>query len=156
MQDYTALKDAIATCRAAEQGFRGAANSVKTPTLRGMFEQYSIQRGEFANELLRAARGLGLDVGNPYGISGMLHAGWMELKGAFTGQGDRRILEECERGEEYALDTYRQALRLNLHPEIRAILQRQIADIETARVHIGTLIDTFVRDTADDRTRKAG
>jgi uncharacterized protein (TIGR02284 family) len=155
MQDYTALKDVIATCRAAEQGFRGAANAAKTPMLRGMFEQYSIQRGEFANELLRASRGLGLNVGNPYGLSGMLHAGWMELKGALTGHSDRQILEECERGEEYALDTYRQSLRLNIHPEVRDILQRQISDIENARVHIGTLIDTFVRESADDQTHKA-
>jgi uncharacterized protein (TIGR02284 family) len=155
MQDYNALKDAIATCRAAEQGYRGAAKSVKTPTLRGMFEQYSMQRAEFANELLGAARDLGLNVGNPFGISGMLHAGWMELKGAFTGHSDRQILEECERGEEYALDTYRGALQLNIHPETRTILQRQIADLETARAHIGSLIDTFVKESADNQTRKA-
>ena len=50
MQDYTALKEVIGICRAAEQGFRGAANSIKTPALRAMFEQYSQQRGDFANE----------------------------------------------------------------------------------------------------------
>ena len=155
MQDFTALKDVIGICRAAEQGFRGAANAVKTPVLRGMFEQYSMQRGEFANELLRAGRDLGLEVDNPVGISGVLHAGWMELKGALTGHSERQILEECVRGEEMSLKTYRQALNMSIHPEIRAIFQRQLSGLESARARIGSLLDTSVSETAGDRTRKA-
>jgi uncharacterized protein (TIGR02284 family) len=155
MQDYTALKDVIGICRAAEQGFRGAANSVKTPTLRNMFEQYSIQRGEFANELLHAGRSLGLEVDNPLGLTGMLHAGWMELKGALTGHSERQILEECERGEDMSLKTYRQALNMNINPELRAILQRQAADVETGHTHIRSLRDSAARETTTDRTRQA-
>src|SRR5579883_2967097 len=136
MQDYTALKDVIGICRAAEQGFRGAANSVKTPSLRSMFEQYSEQRGEFADELIHAGRSLGLDIENPQGLSGMLHAGWMELKGALTGHSEHQILEETERGEDLSLKTYRQALNMSLNEEIRSILQRQVAEIESAHMRI--------------------
>jgi uncharacterized protein (TIGR02284 family) len=155
MQDYTALKDVIGICRAAEQGFRGAANSVKTPALRTMFEQYSIQRGEFANELLTAGRSLGLEIDNPVGISGVLHAGWMELKGAFTGHSEHQILEECERGEDFSLKTYRQALNMNINPEVRAILQRQVAEVEIAHVRIRSLRDSSAAETTSGRTRQA-
>ena len=155
MQDYTALKDVIRICRAAEQGFRGAANAIKTPALRTMFERYSIQRGEFANELLYAGRNLGLEVDNPVGLSGVLHAGWMELKGALTGHSERQILEECERGEEMSIKTYRQALNMNINPEIRAILQRQVAEIESAHARIHSLLDASAAETTGDRTRKA-
>lgn len=155
MQDYNALKDVIGICRAAEQGFRGAANSVKAPTLRNLFEQYSTQRGEFADELLRAGRDLGIDIANPIGISGALHAAWMELKGAFTGHSERQILEECERGEDLSIKTYRQALKMNMDPEIRTILERQVADLESARARIGSLLDTCAGETTNDRTRKA-
>ena len=155
MQDYTALKDCIGICRAAEQGFRGAANSVKDPSLRSMFEQLSEQRGDFANELIHAGRTLGLDLDNPMGLSGMLHAGWMELKGALSGHSEHQILEECERGEDLSLKTYRQALNMNLNEEIRAILQRQVAQIETAHTRIRSMRDSTSRDMRDDRTRTA-
>jgi uncharacterized protein (TIGR02284 family) len=154
MQDYTALKDVIGICRAAEQGLRGAANSVKTPVLRTMFEQYSQQRGDFANELLRAGRSLGLDIENPVGISGVLHAGWMELKGAFTGHSERQILEECDRGEELSLKTYHQALNMNIDPVVRNILQRQVAEVEIAAVRIHSLRDGAAGQTAE-WTRRA-
>jgi uncharacterized protein (TIGR02284 family) len=155
MQDYTALKDVIGICRAAEQGFRGAANAVKTPSLRNLFEQLSEQRGDFAHELIHAGRSLGLEVEDPMGLSGMLHAGWMELKGALTGHSEHQILEECERGEDLSLKTYRQALNMDINPEIRAILQRQITDVENAHVRIRSLRDRSARESSTDQTRQA-
>lgn len=155
MQEYNALKDCIGICRAAEQGFRGAANSVKSPSLRNLFEQYSEQRGEFANELIHAGRSLGLEVDNPVGVTGMLHAGWMELKGALTGHSEHQILEETERGEDLSLKTYRQALNMNVNPEVRAILERQVAEIETAHTRIRSLRDSTAGGMTDDQTRTA-
>jgi uncharacterized protein (TIGR02284 family) len=155
MQDYTALKETIGICRAAEQGFRGAANSVKTPTMRDLFEQYSEQRAEFANELMHAGRSLGLEVDDPVGLSGVLHAGWMELKGVLTGHSEHQILEECERGEDLSLKTYRQALNMNINQEIRQILQRQVSDIEIAHAKIRSLRTSIGRDIGVDQTRKA-
>jgi uncharacterized protein (TIGR02284 family) len=155
MQDYNALKDVIGICRAAEQGFRGAANSVKVPALRSMFEKYSTQRGEFADELLEAGRDLRIEIANPIGISGALHAGWMELKGALTGHSERQILEECERGEDLSLKTYRQALNMNIYPEIRTILQRQVAEVESVRSRIGSLLDTYTSETTNERSGRA-
>ncbi len=70
MQDYTAVKDVISVCRDAEQGFRGAANAVKSPTLKALFEEYSAQRGRFATDLIRVARDLGMDIANPSGTAG--------------------------------------------------------------------------------------
>jgi uncharacterized protein (TIGR02284 family) len=69
MQDYSAVKDVIAICRDAEQGFHGAANAVKSPLLKELFEQYSVQRGQFASELLEAARSIGMEISNPSGRS---------------------------------------------------------------------------------------
>jgi len=155
MQDYTALKEVIGICRAAEQGFRGAANSVKTPALRNLFEQLSEQRSEFAKELIHAGRSEGIEVENPIGLSGVLHAGWMELKGALTGHSEHQILEECERGEDLSLKTYRQSLNMDIGPEIRAVLDRQLADVEVAHARIRSLCDESARDTARDRTRRA-
>lgn len=155
MQDYTALKDVISICRDAEQGFRGAANSVNSPALRNLFEEYSLQRAEFANELIHAGRTLGLVLDNPVGVGGVLHAGWMELKGMLTGHSEHQILTETARGEEMSLKTYRQALNMVLTDEIRAILQRQVAEVEKASERIHTLRDATAQTTPSDQTRTA-
>ena len=141
MQDYSALKDTIAICRDAEQGFRGAANAVKTPTLKALFEEYSAQRGRFATDLLRVARDLGIDVPNPGGAAGVLHAGWMELKGMLTGHSEHRILVETERGEDLSERTYHEALAMTLSEELRTLVTEQFAEIERAHRRIRELRD---------------
>jgi len=50
--DYsTAINKVIAVCKDAEEGFRGAANAVKNPSLVSLFNRLSSQRAGFANEL---------------------------------------------------------------------------------------------------------
>jgi uncharacterized protein (TIGR02284 family) len=147
VQDYTAIKDVVSICRSAEQGFRGAANSVKSPLLKSLFEEYSVQRGEFAQELRQAAREMGMDVEDSSGLGGMLHAGWMELKAALTKHDEHRILEETERGEDLSLRTYRESLGLNLSEQVRVILERQLGEVQAAHNRIRSLRDTLAKET---------
>lgn len=141
MLDYTAIKDVVAICRDAEQGFRGASNAVKTPALKNLFERLSQERGEFADELLHAARSLNMDIPNPSGVGGMVHAGWMELKSVLSRNDERAILVETARGEEMSLKTYRDALNMALASGIREILQRQAASVQQSHDRIVSLRD---------------
>ncbi len=154
MQEYSALKNVLGICRDAEQGFRGAANSVKTPALKTLFEEYSAQRGSFANDLTRVARSLGIDVPNPSGVAGALHAGWMELKGALSGHSEHQILVETERGEDLSMKTYREALAMNISDELRSVLQEQFAQIQQSHDRIRNLRDSTAGIT-EERTRHA-
>ncbi len=153
MQDYTAIKDVIGICRDAEQGYRGAANAVKSPLLKGLFEEYSIQRGEFANQLRQAARSMGMEVPDTSGIGGVLYAGWMELKGALSRNDEHQILVETERGEDFSVRAYRQALALNLSEEVRTIVQDQFAEIQRAHDQIRALRDTTGKGQAPEETQ---
>ncbi len=151
--DYaSAINGVIHICRDAEQGFRGAANAVKDATLKNMFEQYSEQRANFAKELQRAARTLGIDVSNPTGMAGVLHAGWMELKGVLTGHSEHEILVETERGEDLSLKRYRAALDANPPEAIRTIVELQFAQVQEAHNRIRALRDSF----AEHRTTMRG
>ena len=153
MQDYSAVKDVIAICRDAEQGFRGAAKAVKSPVLKELFEQYSLQRGGFANELHEAARAQGIDVSDTSGVGGVLHSGWMQLKGALTDHSEHQILQETERGEDLSLKTYREAVAMNLSADTRTILVRQMAEVERAHSNIRSLRDSTAK--SGERTRTA-
>src|SRR5207237_6123707 len=128
-----------AICRDAEQGFRGAADAVTDPMLKTMFEQYSLQRGAFANELQTAVTTMGFDPTHPSGVAGVLHGAWMTLKGALTGNSAHAILVEAERGEDWSVKTYRDALATEMPIELRPIVERQYNQVQEAHNHIKTL-----------------
>lgn len=146
MLDYTAIKDVVAICRDAEQGLRGAANAAQTPTLKQFFDRLSLERGQFANELLQLARGMNLDIPNPSGIGGAVHAEWIELKGLLSRHNEHEILFDVARGEDWSLKAYRQALNLSLADNVREVLQRQAALVEKDHNEILRLRDGTARD----------
>ncbi len=147
--DYTsAINSVIHICRDAEQGFRGAAKAVTDPTLKNTFEQYSEQRANFAKELVRAATTLGIDVSDSTGVAGVLHAGWMELKGALTGHSPHQILSETERGEDLSISRYRAALDARPPEGIRSVLESQFQEVQEAHSRIRALRDSYAQDKA--------
>ncbi len=143
LQDYAlAVHDVITVCRDGEQGFRGAAQAVKSATIREMFERYSAQRAQFATELQGAVKALGFETINPQGLGGVLYAGWINLKGLLTGHDVHAILVEAERGEDWTLKTYRAALGRTLPPEIASIMQKQFEEVQEAHDQIKRLRDS--------------
>lgn len=142
LQDYAqAVHDVITVCRDGEQGFRGAAQAIKAPTMKEMFEQYSVQRGQFAAELQAAVKALGFETIDPQGLGGVLYAAWINLKGLVTGNDVHAILVEAERGEDWSLKTYRTALGKTLPPGIAAIVQKQFEQVQEAHDRIRSLRD---------------
>jgi uncharacterized protein (TIGR02284 family) len=140
LQDFAqAVHDVISTCRDAEQGFRGAAHETTTPSIKEMFEQYSAQRAQFAVELQGAVKAMGFEATDPQGLGGMLHASWISLKSKVTRHDVHGILVEVERAEDWSLKTYRVALGKTLPPEIGAIVQRQLEEVQAAHDRIKSL-----------------
>jgi|SRR5580692_4910560 uncharacterized protein (TIGR02284 family) len=142
LQDFAqAVHNVISSCRDAEQGFRGAAQAVKDPAMKEMFEQYSVQRAQFAVELQGAVKALGFEATDPQGLGGMMHASWISLKSMVTGHDVHGILVETERGEDWSLKTYRTALSTTLPAEIGAIIQKQLDQVQAAHDRIKSLRD---------------
>jgi uncharacterized protein (TIGR02284 family) len=54
-----------------------------------------------------------------------MHRGWVDLKAATTGRDTTAILEEVERGEDYAKSRYAEALQRDLPAGARAVVERQ-------------------------------
>jgi uncharacterized protein (TIGR02284 family) len=143
LQDYAqAVHDVITVCRDGEQGYRGAAQAVKVPTIKEMFEQYSAQRAQFAAELQGAVKALGFETINPQGLSGVIYGSWINLKGLLTGHDVHGALVEAERGEDWTLKSYRAALGKTLPPEIASIIQKQFEEVQEAHDRIRTLRDS--------------
>jgi uncharacterized protein (TIGR02284 family) len=58
---------------------------------------------------------------------------------ALDGADDRAVVAECERGEAVALEAYRAALGGDMPANVRAMVERQFAEVKEARNLIGDL-----------------
>jgi len=133
------LDKLIATCRDAEAGFRLAATEVEAGHLKSLFDSYCQQRAQLGAELQQTARRLG---GNPVDSGttrGAVHRGWLEVKSAIRGRDAGAILSECERGEDFALEEYQDALNTDLPTTVRQIVSRQYAAVKAAHDRIREL-----------------
>jgi uncharacterized protein (TIGR02284 family) len=126
------LNNLIETCRDGQEGFRTAAGHVSTHEMKELLHGYSLQRSGFAGELQDEVRRLGGEPAEAGSLAASLHRGWIDLKSAVAGGDERAVLEECERGEEAAVRAYRGALDADLPAAVRALVERQFAEVKKA------------------------
>jgi uncharacterized protein (TIGR02284 family) len=125
------LNELIETCRDGQNGFKEAADNVKSPDLKSFFNQVASERAQFARELEIEVRRLGGDPEKTGSTAGAIHRVWMDIKGTLTGKDDHAILSECERGEDSAVKTYKEAIQSgNLPTNILSIVERQFQSIQ--------------------------
>src|SRR5688500_7619880 len=97
------LNRAIEMCRNGQEGFAQAAAAVSDAHLRKVLGEFSEQRAQFGLQLQALVRRMGVEPEKHGTISGALHRSWIGLKAAITGGGESAILEECARGDDFAL-----------------------------------------------------
>ena len=132
----------IETLKDGQEGFKQAAEGVKDPQLKSLFNEYSQQRSRFASELQSQAQSLGEREPETSGsATGALHRAWMNLKSAVTSGDDHAILAECERGEDSAVEEYKKAIAENLSAPSREMVSRQYSEIKNAHDRIKNLRD---------------
>jgi uncharacterized protein (TIGR02284 family) len=119
------LNDLIETCKDGEEGFRTCAEDVRDMQLKTLFTDRARGCNEAALELQKIVVSLGGDPETKSSVSGALHRRWLDIKSAITGHDDHAILSECERGEDVAKRSYRNALDKVLPEEIRVVVERQ-------------------------------
>jgi uncharacterized protein (TIGR02284 family) len=72
-------------------------------------------------------------------VAATLHRGWINIRSAVAGQDDGAVVSECERGEDAAVSAYRDALDEDLPANIRAVVERQYAEVKQAHDRIRSL-----------------
>jgi uncharacterized protein (TIGR02284 family) len=138
----TIIDNLIETLKDGQEGFKQAAESVKDPQLKSVFDEFSRQRSRFVSELRSQAQRPEDRESNPGGsAAGALHRGWINLKSAVTGGDNHAILAECERGEDSAVEEYRKALDNGLSAPVQQIVSRQFAQIKQAHDRVRSMRD---------------
>jgi uncharacterized protein (TIGR02284 family) len=137
------LNNLIETCRDGQNGFKEAAENVKSPELKTFFNQIVLERAQFVGELQQEVQRLGSDPENTGSTAAAMHRVWMDIKGSLTGRDDQSILNECERGEDSAVEAYRDTLKdENLPTNIRSIVERQFRSIQQVHDRVKQMRDS--------------
>lgn len=134
--------DLIERCKDGREGFRKAAEDVKDQDLKSLFQEYALQRDKMITELQNELHKLGKTQDESGSISGTVHRAWIDLKSALSTNDRKRILEECERGEDYAVSAYKKAAKEDLPQPFSEIVNSQFERVQSAHDHIRELRDS--------------
>ncbi len=135
------VENLIETCRDGQKGYQDAAEHVKRGDLKTYFNQQSMERGQFAQELQTELSRLGKPDKKVSGsASAAMHRAWIDTK-VNLGGGDKTILESVEAGEDNAKDTYQKALSGTLPATVLEMVRRQSASVQRAHDKVRMLRD---------------
>jgi len=133
------LNSLIETLKDGEEGFRTAAEGLTDPQAKAVFQQYSRERAQMAQELQAEVRALGGDPEKAGSMSGSVHRGWINIKSVVTGKNDASIISEAERGEDIAKSAYAEAMKASLPPSASAVVSRQAIKVRDAHDRVRSM-----------------
>lgn len=142
------LNGLIETCRDGQEGFKTAAEGIERSDLKTVFYEFSQQRAEFTGVLQELVRSLGGDPENSGSFSAAVHRGWIDIKSIVTGKDEAAILNECERGEDFAKKAYADALKTSLPADVMGVIAQQSQSVQAAHNRIKEMRDTQSHKTA--------
>jgi uncharacterized protein (TIGR02284 family) len=136
------VENLIETAKDGQKGYQDAASHVKRSDLKAYFNEQSMERARFAQELQSELSKLGEPGKKVSGsVSGALHRAWIDTK-ASLGGGDKTILESVEQGEDNAKETYQKGLSGSLPAGVAEIVRRQAASVQKAHDKVKSLRDS--------------
>lgn len=135
------LEHLIERCRDGHNGFKEAAEKVKRADLRTFFNEVSLERGRFAEELQNELVRLGKPDKRVSGTTeGALHRAWIDTKVALGGD-DHTVLDWLEHGEDVATDAYQKAISSDLPENIAEVVRRQADSVQQVHDRVKMLRD---------------
>jgi len=137
------LNDLLETCRDGEYGFSTSAEHTQNTELKTLLTRHAQECRSGGQELQALIRQLGGKVDEGGSVSGALHRGWVSVRSVLSGHSDQAMLDECERGEDAAVASYRKALKQELPVAIRSVVERQAQGAQKNHDEIKSLRDSF-------------
>ena len=126
------LADLYKIVEAGEKGYAVVASNVRNRALKVLFKSHVQQRLNFKEEILAEIRRLDGDAEPSSSVLGMIHRGRIDIFATLTigaESVEKVLLKEVMLGERVAIRAYENALKKELPPETRAMLERQFEDL---------------------------
>jgi uncharacterized protein (TIGR02284 family) len=123
------LTELLTVTRDGGHGFTLCADHSRSADLKRMFASRARRNALIAVELSEVIAEFGGDPAVRSRIIGATRRGWVNLQSALTLNSDDALVAECERGEDHALEVYRNALDDHLPDFVRTMILRQFEDM---------------------------
>ena len=118
---------------------------VEDANLKETFKKYAAQRAEYITEIEDQMFKLNLkpDESASGSVTATVHRAWIDLKAALTSKDNKAVLNECERGEDYAKKAYQTALKAqDLPSNLKSVIEKQYQGVTAAHDDIKALRDS--------------
>jgi uncharacterized protein (TIGR02284 family) len=119
------LSELLAVTREGERGCSVCAEHARDESLKRLFLARASRRAATAAELRDLICQLGGDHTAQGTVRGANRRGWANLRSALSLNDDDALVDECERGEDHALEVYRNALDDHLPELVREVVLMQ-------------------------------
>ena len=138
-ETISVLNGLVETCKDGFEGFKSAADSVKSDHLKKLFSELAEERAQCASKLQAEVISLGGSPEKHGSASAAMHRGWLGLKAAITGGDEHAVVAECERGEDVAVAEFRKALEKNLSMKSRSVVEEIYRKVQTSHDRVRSL-----------------
>ncbi len=138
------LNDILTRSYDALKGYQEAASNVSDTKLQKWLSDNANIRNKAINRLESEIKLLGGTPNDGSSFLGTLHRAWIDFKSSIT-EGDRVVLTECLRGEEYALEDYNRVLdEIPMAMSTTLMLKDQRQEIEESLKALRILETTLI------------
>ena len=115
------------------------------PNLQRFFKTYAEQRYRFGHDIKGQLKASNQFISKGGSAAAALHRMWLDTKALFASSTDEAIIQECIRGEEYAIEEYEEALEQaeEMAPSVKVMIEKQLNSIKEARISLQELGLTY-------------
>ena len=137
------LNELVETLKDGQKGYADAMTNVEDASLKETFEHYAVQRAGYITEIEDQMFKLDLKPEEESSVTSAVHRAWIDLKAALTSKDSKAVLNECERGEDYAKKAYQTALKAqDLPANVKSVIEKQYQGVTEAHDKIKSLRDS--------------
>ena len=108
--DIEILNSLITTTIDSANGFEHSAEHSDAGRFRELFGEFGRERRGVVSALQQVVTAMGGTPNDDGSLKADLHRRWIDLRDAITRGGDKEVVEEVERGEDYLKEKYETAL----------------------------------------------
>ena len=123
--EISTLNTLIATTIDSITGYENSAKDIDNPRFAEIFRERANERQQVVEQLRSEVRRLGGNPEDDGSFMGKTHQRFEDLKAAVTGNDEKSIVNEVERGEDYLKEKFETALDSDtLRGESRSVVER--------------------------------
>ena len=117
------LESLTTTLLDSVNGYRDAASNAEGSRFQEIFRRNANERSRVAEDLRTEITRLGGNAPDDGSFLGATHQRFLDLKAAVTGRDELAIVNEVERGEDYLKEKFETALKADLDPQTRSVIE---------------------------------